>query len=283
MTTQSFKCPVCDGPADAVGQAIYNTREARFMTDMFHCRACDVYCRYIDHGRLIGHYFAASYVNLSNEERFLKQRKEFFQHLLLSIDKTHGRSVLGRSPVLVDFGCSYGHMLEAAQRHAYDAIGIELNEELVRYCRERGLNVQASLDEVPGPVDVFTLIDSLYCVPNPKEILTAMRKKLVPGGILVARVTNRNLYGKIRNFFVRDNDFSILGDCTVSYSHTGIRRLLASADFEIIELLPDSAKGKHNMAWKTWLLYKFSYAAYVLSAGLVNVSPGTIVLARPAQ
>jgi hypothetical protein len=57
---------------------------------------------------------------------------------------------------------------------------------------------------------------------------------------------------------------------------------LAYADFEITELLPDSAQGKHNMAWKMWLLYKLSYATYVLSAGLVNVSPGTIVLARPA-
>jgi SAM-dependent methyltransferase len=282
MTTQSLRCPICDEPANAVGQARYYTKEARFLTDMFHCRPCDVYCRKIDHRRLFDHCFAASYVNLSNEELLLKRREAFFEHLLLSIDKTHGRSVLGRSPVLVDLGCSYGHMVEAAQKHAYNAIGIELNEELVRYCRERGLNVQASLDEVPGPIDVFTLIDSLYYLPNPREALTEMRKKLAPGGILVARVTNRNLYGRIRNFFVRDNDFTILGDCIVSYSHTGIRRLMASADFEITELLPDSAHGKHNLTWKRWLLYKVSYAAYVLSAGLVNVSPGTIVLARSA-
>src|SRR5262249_36654995 len=229
---QPLTCPVCDIPTRRAGHANYYTKESRFTTSIFHCSLCDVYCREVDNERLIGHYYAASYVTLSNEERFLRQRRAFFEYLLSSIDRNRP-SVADRKPLLVDFGCSYGHLLQAAEKPGYTAVGIELNEDLVTQCRARGLNVQPSLAHLSGAVDVFTLIDSLYCVPNPREILLSIRRGLAPAGMLVIRVTNRNQYARIRNSFARDNDFSILGDCTIGYSHHGIRRLLASAGFVI--------------------------------------------------
>jgi hypothetical protein len=130
---------------------------------------------------------------------------------------------------------------------------------------------------------VFTLIDSLYYVPNPREILGAVRKKLLPGGLLIARVTNRNLYARVPNLFARDGDFSILGDAMVSYSCRGLSRLLNSTGFRITKLLPDSGQGKQSMGFKRWVLYRFSHGVYAMSGGFVNTSPGLIVLARPAS
>jgi SAM-dependent methyltransferase len=274
-------CPLCDQPAQLVGHAIYYTRDARFPTPIFHCRSCDVYCRRVDRATLDAHQHAASYVDLRNERKFLEHRESFFEFLLATLDQGREPRRDANKLVLADFGCSYGHMLHAAEKHGYRAVGIEVNQDILAVCRSRGLNVYRAVEDVPGAVDVFALIDSLYYVPDPKQLLRAMRDKLAPAGLLIVRVTNRNQYVRIRNWFTRGSDYSALGDCMVAYSLAGITRLLNAAGFHIERVLPDRGQGKRMPAAKK-LFYKLSNIAYVLSAGRISLSPGFIVVARVA-
>ena len=214
-------CPVCGVATLPTGLAQYYNREGTFNTPMHHCSTCDVYVRDVTRSQIVDHLQAASYVNLKNEEAFQQQRERFFAYLL-SLVKANLLSDVQPHPVLADFGCSYGHLLCAARDQGYTAIGVEINEELVQYCHDRGLDVVMSLEDLSTPVDVFMFIDSLYYLSNPKEILSLVKSKLRRDGLLVLRVTNFNPYAKLQTLLQKHSDFIILGDSTVSYSPRGI-------------------------------------------------------------
>jgi len=235
--------------------------------------------RDVNSKQLVDHLHAAGYVNLGNEENLLNQRKNFFEYLM-SLVKSNLPNDVQPHPVLADFGCSYGHLLCTARDQGYTAIGVEINEELVQYCHDRGLDVVMSLEDLSKPVDVFMFIDSLYYLQSPKEILSLVKSKLRTGGLLVLRVTNVNFYARLQTFLQNHSDFSTLGDSTVSYSPRGISQLLQRAGFSVIKTLPDWGKGKQFDNFKKMLVYKSSYITYALSMGALNISPGVIILAR---
>jgi hypothetical protein len=149
LRLSDFRCSICDGPTQPVGRATFKIKEGQLVTAIHYCRACDVYGRDVKGTKLVDHYYVASYTDIRNEDRFLNERKGFFEYILSLAEESRG-PLVGGNPVLVDFGCSYGHMLEVAQKRGYTTVGIEMNQELVRLCRGRGLNVQACLHDVPG-------------------------------------------------------------------------------------------------------------------------------------
>jgi SAM-dependent methyltransferase len=277
-----MKCPVCDAPMTLVGHAAYYDLSSQFRTPVYSCASCDVLCRDIDQRRLVSHYYAASYVQEKNEGLLRRGRIRFFRWILSLIEGHRpqvGAGVLGR-PVLLDFGSAYGHFLSLARERGYDAVGIELNDDLVKACREKGLVVYRRLDEFSRSADVVAAIDSLYCVPDPRELLAGIRRKLRPGGVFLVRVTNRNLHARLRGRLGRRGDFSAIGDATVSYSVKAVRRLLDSSGFRVEKVIPDCGRGKQLGIRKRWL-YLLSY---VLTLGILKkviLTPGVIMIARP--
>jgi SAM-dependent methyltransferase len=276
-------CPVCNKDMKLAGEAGYYTLQRKFKTPILHCDQCDIYGRDVDSASLVEHYYAASYVQPVNEQRLLTQRQSFFDHILKLVSHRLAPTPGNDKPVLVDFGSSYGHLLMAAQNLGFRAVGVELNQEMIKLCAERRLEVVPDIVSVKERADVYTLIDSLYCVPDPKHILTQVRGALVPGGLVVARVTNRNQYARVVNALNRSRDFSMLGDATFSYSTKGVRRLFEAAGFRVDEILPEDGTGKQQLSGKTKLFYRISGLLHRVFAGKFIVTPGMIVVARPAQ
>ncbi|NIV70331.1 MAG: methyltransferase domain-containing protein [Phycisphaerae bacterium] len=89
-------------------------------------------------------------------------------------------------------------------------------------------------------------IDSLYYVPNPKNVLLDMKNCLKPDGIFVALLTNRNLYAKLRAILTFKDDYGSIGDALVSYSLKGFKKLLSLAGFSIIRVIPDYGRGNNS-------------------------------------
>jgi 2-polyprenyl-3-methyl-5-hydroxy-6-metoxy-1,4-benzoquinol methylase len=278
-------CPVCSSPIQLVGQASYYTKAARFKTDMYACESCDIYVRDIDSASMEEHYYAASYVQVDNEQRFYEQRINFFRYIV-SLISNHASEIAHPNVTglrVADFGSSYGHLLEAAAEAGVKSVGIELNKDLITYCTQKGMTVVNTLDELTVPVDVFSLIDSLYCVPNPCEILSQMRDRLDPNGFVIARLTNRNLYAKVRNFASKEKDFSILGDATVSYSIKGAKRLFEQSGLEIVKVIPEIGSQKQSLGFRRDLLYSGTALLSKITGNRIVVTPGIIVIARPKQ
>ena len=280
---KAMGCPVCGGPMRHAGDAAYYDQESRWRTPVYYCETCDVFYRDVEERRLVSHFRAASYVRNENEERLFRSRIGFFRWILALIRSQAGTAAGESGRIrLLDFGSAYGHLLRLAQEEGFEAVGIELNEDLVRACREKGLAVYQGLDEFAGKVDVITAIDSLYCVPKPRELMAALRSKLGPGGLLVARITNRNLPARWRSRFVRKGDWSAIGDAMVSYSAQGIGRLLTMSGFHIERVIPDYGQGK-KLGVRKRVFYAFTYFLTLLTLGRRVLTPGIVVIATVAS
>jgi 2-polyprenyl-3-methyl-5-hydroxy-6-metoxy-1,4-benzoquinol methylase len=266
-------CPACDRQMSPAGTAAYYTRTQKFRTPVEWCRACDIYGRTAEASELVDHYYAASYVQPENEARFKEQRIGFFTHLVGMFRSTSAQRQL------LDFGSSYGHLMEIAKERGFDVCGVELNQDLVAECNRRGLPTVSAVPDAPGTYNCVAMIDSLYCLPNPIEVLGEVVSKLSPNGELLIRITNRNAYARIMNRLKRQTDFSTIGDATFSYSQGGARKLLARAGLRITEVTPDYGIGKTGLGRKTMLYYGVCKALGKVSGGRVQLAPGLIVRA----
>jgi len=274
-------CPVCNEPMSFSGHADYYDRSSKYKTSIYYCNGCDIFYRDVDSAKMVDHYYAASYVQEQNEERFFNSRIKFLDYMLSLVckyGKKQSRDDKGEFSLL-DFGSSYGHLLDLAKDKGVQPVGIELNEDLIASCREKGLTVYKQLNDVSKKVDVVTMIDSLYCVPNCKAILNDIKGVLKPDGILLVRITNRNLYAKFLKKYIHKGDLSAIGDATISYSFKGIKKLLVLTGFKVIKVIPDYGRGK-RLGFKKYLYYRFSYILTLLTGKRIVLTPGIIIVAK---
>ena len=99
----------------------------------------------------------------------------------------------GRVPLILDTGCGTGNNLKHLGRRGR-AVGIDLSDEAVRFCRTRGVNVvRAGLLGLPfasGAFDCVTSFDVLYhrWVTDDRAAMAEMARVLCRGGILLVRL-----------------------------------------------------------------------------------------------
>jgi hypothetical protein len=108
--------------------------------------------------------------------------------------------------------------------------------------------------------------------------MARLRDKLAPGGLLVARVTNRNLPARWRSRLVHKGDFGMMGDAIVSYSARSIRRLLTLSGFRVERIVPDYGQGK-KLGVRRRLFYAGTWLLTLLTLGRRILTPGIIVIA----
>jgi SAM-dependent methyltransferase len=93
---------------------------------------------------------------------------------------------------ILDVGCGAGGMLEPLSRYG-EVTGIDMQQELVDFCHERGFPnvVVGSAYELPvedGSVDLLTLFDTIEHVPDDARVLGEVRRALRPGGLVFISV-----------------------------------------------------------------------------------------------
>ena len=91
---------------------------------------------------------------------------------------------------LLDVGCSVGWLVDEARKAGFDAAGIDLDANAVRYAKDKGRAVfRASLEDWEhSDYDVITLSHTLEHVPDPIGFLQTCAARLREGGILVISV-----------------------------------------------------------------------------------------------
>lgn len=84
---------------------------------------------------------------------------------------------------ILDIGCGFGEFCQIAKECGKEVYGIDINEEMVKHCREKELNVQkASITNIPFPDEYF---DGIYSF-NVLEHL--YRDELLKGADEISRV-----------------------------------------------------------------------------------------------
>lgn len=257
----------------------YDNKERTFFnTTLFYCVECDILSRDICEDSIEKHLQVASFTDIKNEKRFFSARQNYFQYIayLLSRElKSHKKT----RPIVIDFGCSYGHFQNVAKNFGFRVIGVEKNLALIDYVRQKDMEVFRDIGEITVKADAVVMIDSLYYISNPKDILNKISQLLKDNGILLIRVTNRIWLLKARKLFTGSINFgNLLGDAIVGYSLKGLSLLLKSSNYSIKKVcLYEKSK---NMNFSKRMFYLFSLFLSNFFFRKVIFTPGITVIAE---
>jgi SAM-dependent methyltransferase len=100
---------------------------------------------------------------------------------------------------LLDIGCSNGAFIEATVHDGWDAQGVELRNESVRFARNRGMTIyDQSLEHIgflPSSFDVLTIWQVIEHIDSPAALLAECRKILRSGGLVAVSTPNLRSIG----------------------------------------------------------------------------------------
>lgn len=132
----------------------------------------------------------------SREE--IKKRQTIYLPLLKTKMATLEKGSDGVPNPVLDIGCGRGELLELLREQEIPARGIDLNEEMVQYCRDRDLEVeqvgaipylQAREDDSLGAVIACQVIEHLS-TEELIEFLKLCRQKVMKGGLVILETVN---------------------------------------------------------------------------------------------
>ena len=99
---------------------------------------------------------------------------------------------------LLNIGCGTGEFVSFMKNGGWDVAGLELSSQAASIAKEKGIEVYSlSLEDftsshqhLHATFSVITAINVLEHVPNPVEVLTALKDLLVHDGLIMLRVPN---------------------------------------------------------------------------------------------
>lgn len=96
---------------------------------------------------------------------------------------------------VLDVGCGTGEFLHYIENNGYEAVGIEPSKRIGEAARNKGLTiyqdtVEQFVKSQDAEFDVISMYNVLEHVPNPHEVLRAVKELLIPGGVFIIKVPN---------------------------------------------------------------------------------------------
>jgi SAM-dependent methyltransferase len=226
----------------------------------------------------------ASYTDPMNEAEFLERRREYFRWIVELVDDAPGRH--GHRRVL-DFGCSYGHLLVEFAARGWEPVGIDSTARALDVARTNlpEARLCATLDEMKGMglVHAAMAIDVLYFLDRPDDVLRQIRELLVPDGRIAIRVTNRAwLYQVLRwSGQMRRSGLIMMGSSHWAFTRRGVVSLLERSGFKDIRF-EESERGKGSPDLTRRAYYLVSEGLASLTGGRLAVQGGIFAVARRA-
>lgn len=122
-----------------------------------------------------------------------KQAYSFFEEVLRR--SKFYRKERKKNPRLLDLGSGLGVLLKVASRLGFEAEGVELSHALAQKAAENGAKIHCLRIEDFRPsekFEVITMLDVIEHLPNPLEVLRAIRELITPDGELIIYTPNHN-------------------------------------------------------------------------------------------
>jgi 2-polyprenyl-3-methyl-5-hydroxy-6-metoxy-1,4-benzoquinol methylase len=148
---------------------------------------------------------------------------------------SHFRFVAGKK--VVDFGCGRGDFLRLIKAECEDVFGVELQQNYVDALNDDGITCFTNLDAIENhSIDVCVSFHVLEHLPNPLEVLEAIRNKMVKGGVLLIEVPHANDF--LLSSLASENfkQFTLWSQHLVLHTRESLRRMLGYAGFNDIHI-----------------------------------------------
>ncbi len=189
-------CPVC-GAATMRRDFVYRRRP------YWRCAVCDA-------GMIaarpsptrLRHLYEVEYPEIIGHARIGDARQRMFERMVGRLGAASGGARL------LDVGCSGGHLLAAAARRGWRAVGSDLSHDACAVTRAAaGAPVfQADGLRLPvrnGTVDAVTLLDIVDLTVDPLRAVGEAARVLAPGGQLLVRVRNGAFHRPLARLMAR--------------------------------------------------------------------------------
>lgn len=187
------------------------------------------------------------YERVMDLERRLKDYKQFYV----------GKNIL-------DFGCGKGQFLAQAVTFAHSVTGVEFEKKCIDELRAQDIACFEKVDELDDhSIDIAFGFHSFEHVPEPIEILTKLRQKLVENGKVVLEVPHAGDFLISRLDCSEFIDFTLYSQHLILHTRNSLYSFLAHSGFRNITI---QAKQR----------YPLSNHLYWLSAGKPGGHKGVV-------
>lgn len=114
------------------------------------------------------------------------------RHTFLKVLDRYLPPANGRPRRILDVGCGTGTLLKYLARYG-DVLGVDVDEQAIAFCRERGVHKVQKIDSFPLPFednsfDLVTILDVLEHIEDDRGTLEDLYRVLRPGGMLMVAV-----------------------------------------------------------------------------------------------
>lgn len=188
-------CPLCSGEKTSL-----ITNKVRFdnHADILCCQQCSLIFLDQDSYKLPPDFYENEYhqTYLAHIEPALLDPNAYYDKMLTVTKPWSDRinNLLTGNEVILDFGCSTGHVISNIQEKAKKVYGHELNKKEVDFCRDiKGLDVSSEPLHKRFPDGVFdyiTMIFVLEHIAEPVKLLDYLKRFLKPDGRFIIVVPN---------------------------------------------------------------------------------------------
>jgi SAM-dependent methyltransferase len=250
---------------------------------LWRCAGCGSLHADVDDASFASHLATASYTDPAQEAAFLQRRRAFFDWVASLCDDAPRASGPRRA---LDFGCSYGHLLQAFRGRGWDVAGVESTPRALDVARANlpGASLAGTLADAAGdrPLQAATAIDVLYCLSRPDVLLRDLAGRIVPGGRLVLRVTNRTWLVPALALAPRSRVRGwVLGSARWAFSRRGVDAMLRRNGFTDVRF-EETERGKEAPDRTRALYYRASEGLARATAGRLAFQGGILAVARRA-
>jgi SAM-dependent methyltransferase len=193
-----------------------------------------------------------------------------------------GALVDADSPRYLDVGSSIGCMLEAARRLGWDGVGVDVSQDMVNVCRERGLEcVKIEDARLPFPdasFDIVTAWNVIEHVEDVAETLSEWRRVLKPGGVLAMETPDAGCLKlkwrgrRYKKFWKPEH--------TYTFSHWSLAEFMRRGDFEIVQT---PVLGRLRNLPPAMLAYALAYQAQHLALGALGMQKSFLIAGRRSR